>query len=277
VKLITDHNYSMMAGAAGLLFFDMRFSLCADGVAQLVHPAVFERRWINAWQSFAAFPVTTVRLLELEDKSTQNLGRHTDPATQAVPLPAGPSSTSAEEESGRHPKFKELIWIGPALGIGLLVLAVMIIRLLRHKYKNKGAESSRQFRDVTSSAYVEDLPVSQTVPQTAPRGAGGGSLASVAYDFDPNGPEGLQYVVAAGLEADECLSASKGDLFEAFARGEDWLYGRLVSTGLFGYLPEPCVLWIDAVGGELREAGVAAAAVAPSPGVAVGAPPAGEP
>lgn len=261
IKLITARNSS------SVLFFDISFSLCTEGVAELVHASIFERRFIEAWQGFAAFPITSLRLLELNKQQDAAADGQTGTVQHARSQPPGPPPAGSSvdvEKATRDPTFKELVWFWPALGAALLLLVCTVCRLVRHKYKNHGKSphQDNDSGDIVPGPHPQEPPIPATVPQ----GPSGGSLASVAYDFDPCSTDGSPFVAAAGLEPSECLTVTKGDIFEAFARGEDWLYGRLRSSGLFGYLPEPCILWIDAVGGP------AAVGVAPASGHPPGLP-----
>jgi len=245
-KLISTAN--SQTRAAGLIFFDISFSFCASGATELVPGNLFESRYVQAWQSFAAFPVTSVRLLELQETVDTGDGPQTVTMV-ARPHPVGParSGQNDREEADHGPRLEDFIWFGPALGVALLLLVFVLWRLLRHRHKNGVS------RPLSPSHWSGAAPTRQTSQegnsQALPQGPGGGTLASIAYDFNPNSMDGSVFAASAGLEASECLSVSQGDLLEAFARGDGWLYGRLSSSGLFGYVPEGCVLWVDAIGG----------------------------
>jgi len=239
-KLISNGNVT----GRGLIFFDISFSLCAAGAAQLVSSSIFERRFAEAWQSFAAFPVTSVRVFQLQERRNASQGGHDGIIKQARSQPPVGGQSRQTDKANNDLSLEQFLWIGPALGVALLLLACVTCRCVRQKYKNKGAASPRHWGGVAPGAHLQQHSPSQAVPQ----GPGGGSLASIAYDFDPNSADGMVFAASGGLEPSECLKASKGELIEAFARGDGWLYGRLSSSGLFGYLPELCVLWIDGVG-----------------------------
>lgn len=239
-KLISHGNLT----GRGLIFFDISFSLCASGTSQLVSGSIFERRFAEAWQSFAAFPVTSVKVLELQDRRSASQGGHHGIMKQARSQPLAGGQSQKADNANNDISVEQFLWIGPALGVALLLLACVTCRWVRQKYKNKGSASPRHWGGVAPGAHLQQHSPSQAVPQ----GPGGGSLASITYDFDPNTADGMVFAASGGLEPSECLKASKGELIEAFARGDGWLYGRLSSTGLFGYLPELCVLWIDGVG-----------------------------
>lgn len=238
------------AQAAGLIFFDISFSFCASGVTELVPGNLFESRYVQAWQSFAAFPVTTVKVLELQE--TVDSDGEDGPQTVTMiarPHPHGSASgrQKDQEEADDGPRLEDFIWFGPALGVALLLLVCVSCRLVRHRRKNGVS------RPLSPSNWSGAAPGQgrgqDCASQALPEGPGGGTLASISYDFNPNSMDGSVFAAAAGLEASECLEVSQGDLLEAFARGDGWLYGRLSSSGLFGYVPEGCVLWVDAIGG----------------------------
>jgi len=242
VKLTADAalNRSSEKGEnGGLLLFDASFTGCALDSVELAPGGVFERRFGQAWQKFAAFPVATLRLLELkgDPRDTAAITRHPPPH-----LPPGATDSADHAEENQSLEWKDFVWLFPAGGLAVVLLCVTSWQLVRlRRWSKRARDSPRHWRDIAPTTHLQQH---QLEAQALPDGPGGGSLASIAHDFDPNSDDGNVFAASAGLEATECLKISEGDLLEVLARGDGWLYGRRSGDGLFGYVPEPCVCWI---------------------------------
>jgi hypothetical protein len=231
---VNSYDKETLASRPGLLFFDVRFSFCASSSDSLVAGATFERQFSRALQTFAAFPTTTVRILELQEVHSQA------EIEKEISKKSSPHVTTLSKRIGKQddPAWKAFIWVWPAAGLCVVLSFVVAFCVLR-KARRFGVDhdSPRNWRDVAPA-------VDQCEAQSFPQGPEGGILAIVAHDFDPSSEDGSVFAATAGLEATECLTANKNHLVEVFARGEGWLYGRLSGNGLMGYLPEACVYWI---------------------------------
>jgi hypothetical protein len=241
---MANYDKETQASGAGLLFFDVKLSFCASASDKLIAGGTFERRFSKSWQTFLAFPTATVRLLELKELHP---GREIEDTVSKRPRPQLVGATmSAQADSENSATWEDFFWLWPAAGL-IVVLSFIVAFLLLRRAK-RSRDSERHWRDVAPAARLQQH---QFEAQSSPQGPGGGTLAIVAHDFDPCSEDGSVFAAAAGLESSECLTANRDHLIEVFACGEGWLYGRLSGNGLFGYLPEPCVYWIDLNGANV--------------------------
>lgn len=230
----------------GTLFFDVAFSVCASTSDGLVAGGEFERGFIQSWQEFAAFPVTSLRVLEFEQVGAPKASSGLE--TQASPHESAATSPDEQDDDQLWQEIwdevRELFWLWPVVGLVLILLCVASWRLFHAKRSRRGAgDYPKQWGDVAPNVHLQkDHFEAQTVFEGTI-----GTVASVAYDFDPNSESGRAFASSGGLETNECLTVTKDDLLEIFARGEGWLYGRRHCDGSFGYLPEPFVFYEGAV------------------------------
>lgn len=237
-KLIADTFAGNASGQSGLIFFDVSLTICAPASEELVSGGVFEKRFIQTWQQFAAFPLTTVRVLELKSSSADSpqVSRRPPPH-----VPPADDAAASNVDGDASVAWKEFFWLLPAGGLAVVLCLFTTWRLLRSKCSRSARDSPAHWRDVAPTAQLQQHHLEA---QNWTEGPGGGTLASVAHDFDPLSDDGAVFANSAGLDGSECLKISKGDLLEVFANGEGWLYGRRSGDGFFGYVPEPCVSWI---------------------------------
>jgi hypothetical protein len=233
-------NSSSLEERPGTIFFDVAFSVCASTSERSVAGGVFERGFIQSWQDFAAFPVTSVRVLELEIVGASEESPNLPPSQ---PSPHSSGRTHQTGQSDNQPgqdiwdEFKDMFWLWPVAGLACILLCVASCRLLHMKCCKQDRDSQKPWRDVAPTAHLQkDHFEARVIFESTT-----GTMASVAYDFDPNSDSGKKFASSGGLESTECLTVAKEDLLEIFARGEGWLYGRRSYDGSFGYLPESFV------------------------------------
>jgi hypothetical protein len=234
-------NSSELEERPATIFFDVAFSVCASTSDRSVAGGVFERGFIQSWQDFAAFPVTSLRVLELEMVGPSE-------ESPSLPIQSSPHSSDRTHHIGQNgeqagqdiwDEFKDMLWVWPVAGLACILLCVASCRLLHMKCRKKDCDSQQTWGDVAPNAHLQkDHFEAQVVFESTT-----GTLTSAAYDFDPNGDSGKAFASSGGLESSECLTVAKEDLLEIFARGEGWVYGRRSCDGSFGYLPEPFVCY----------------------------------
>lgn len=238
-----DRNRSQTEDEPSLMFFDLKWGFCADGVARLPPGAAFEHRLASALQDFAAFPRSVLRILVYSEDPLELRNGSVFRWSTPLPMPSEDDRVSLPPEDDNF-LMRHLFWMGP--GAVLIVVLLMFVCMCSVQLRRKQLRNAILPQRAGRAGLMHSWGGGDT--RDIPQGPGGGNLASVVHSYDPNTEDGTVFATAAGLESFECLKAAEGDLLEVFARGEGWLYGRISGSGLFGYLPEDCVLWVDGVG-----------------------------
>lgn len=275
--------------SADLLHFDVAFGLC--GPQDVIEAAEGDKRNFErvlgrvAAESFEAFKISTIRLLELESRFKTS-----------VPSTSMPSSTQPVEEQPAATLWEEIWWL-PWLGCIFLLFAGAVTYFYFHRRRKRSAEysfdgavSTRQV-DAESSEWKWNRYVVRVVSDFKAQLDGTaldlleGDLVQVeaevdnawlyghtARDCDVVGFVAKSYVERLGTGRGAqplypqpasppmvppqkglvvtALSKVQSPLaFEVFATSRGWLYGRPVGTSVSSWFPENSVVEVPEVHG----------------------------
>lgn len=234
-------QFEQQVNVLGVLLFDVDFEFCAANTTALPHGAKFEKRFTMAAQEFAAFVPSSMRVLELDELTWKGTGtpegaNGTNTVEESLPSWPGPLT---EEDGGHTYNYIIMMVLGAVLVLAFVGLTVGIVKLRHQRHAKPGLPYFN-----TPAPLSPTRSAARILPDDTLQGPGGGTLASVVSPLDPSSERGAAIAVAAGLETSECLNVANGDLVEVLAKGEGWLYGS--AGGLWGYLPESCITWVDA-------------------------------
>jgi len=264
-----DVDRQQVAASRGPVVVDIDLEFCTSrGEAVLLDGADFEHRVAVSVQGFAAFHPSALRVLEFEDLSPKHESEPEastiQPNARDIPTTSLPGQERWVPDSPLIPG-DALVWLSASLLVATVGLSLSLWQLHRRR-RLKQERIRLEFEAAVPG--LEEMSAEAAAANISP-------VAMVLYPFDPLTEDAGVFAAAAGLEPTECLKVAVGDLVDGIAWGEGWLYGRLVSAGLFGYLPAECVQWVpntpshpgEADGAPPRASVAVPAAVATGPGL----------